>query len=446
MTKLMRSVSGIRGVMGDTLNPIVLMEYLNAFLQLTQAKKIVIGRDSRPTGESIENLVCEACCAAGVESIRLGLATTPTVEMMVPYLKADAGIIVTASHNPIEWNALKFLNREGIFLKESEVEALFKLVDEKKFVWAPYHQYKSHSSYPNANQIHIEQTLQLPYINVSLIQSKKFKVGYDAVNGAGSLIIPELLKRLGCEVVPLYTEPNGLFPRGAEPTPENLQDLGQTVKTHQCAVGFATDPDGDRCALVDENGVPPGEEYTLALAVKLFLKHKKGPITINLSTSRMIEDLAEEYGVPVHRAKVGEINVTEKMQANGSVIGGEGNGGVILPELHYGRDGVLAVALILQLLAETGKTLSELVATIPSYHMEKIKIPIVGKSLNHIYGKLLAKFANLKLNQEDGLRFEWERKWVHIRASNTEPIIRVIAEAPSEPEAKQLCQKIMAEV
>jgi len=442
MDQLMRSVSGIRGIVGTSLTPLTLMEYLNGFLKLTSAKKIVLGRDSRPTGPLIEDLICAGCAAAGVEVIKLGLATTPTVEWMVPLLKADGGIIITASHNPIEWNALKFLDHEGLFLRGHQVEELFKLVDGKIFSWASYNQLGTVTEENGGDLSHIQGILNLKYLQPKLIRSKKFKVVYDAVNGAGSHIIPALLKELGCEVICIHCTPNGVFPRGAEPTPENLAILGQNVLKEGAAVGFATDPDGDRLALVDEQGKPLGEEYTLALVAELILRHNKGPVTINLSTSRMLEDIAQKHGVSCYRAKVGEINVTEKMLQNKSVIGGEGNGGVILPDLHYGRDGVLGVALILQLLAEDMQNLSQLAANITPYVMVKTKIPLAGQKLSDLYSHLQTKFLDAQVNTDDGLHLSWKKSWVHIRASNTEPIIRVMAEAPTQKEASDLCDAI----
>jgi phosphomannomutase len=265
------------------------------------------------------------------------------------------------------------------------------------------------------------------------------------VNGAGSLIIPELLRRLGCDVHAIHVTPDGIFPHGAEPTPENLADLGRAVREHGCAVGFATDPDSDRCALVDERGEPLGEEYTLALAVELLLRRKKGPVTVNLSTSRMSADIAARHGVPFARAKVGEVNVTMEMRKNGSVIGGEGNGGVILPDLHYGRDGVLAVALTLQALTEGKKTLSALAAEIPAYRIDKRKFAL-GAPLETVYAKLEKAFAGATIDRRDGLWFGWEdaRSWLHVRPSNTEPVVRAIAEAPTATEAARLCDAVAA--
>ena len=451
MSKLMRSVSGIRGIVGADFNPVVISRYVNAFVRLLGAKRVVVGRDTRPTGPMVEQAVVAALTASGAEAVMLGMTTTPTVEMAVITEKADAGIIITASHNPLEWNALKFLNGEGIFLDEDAVRKLFALVDADDQVW------KDHSGVGGivrkdtaehyeggADDAHLKATLALPGIDVDLIRSKNFKVAYDAVNGAGSLIIPELLRRLGCEVHAIHVKPDGIFPHGAEPTPENLADLGRAVREHGCAVGFATDPDADRCALVNERGEAVGEEYTLAIAVDSYLRRHPGPVTVNLSTSRMSADLAARHGVPFARAKVGEINVTMEMKKNGSVIGGEGNGGVILPALHYGRDGVLAVAMVLQALAERNLTLSGLIADIPAYHIDKRKFELGTTSLPDVYARLEKGFTGAEVDRRDGLWFGWEaaKSWVHVRPSNTEPVVRVIAEAPTAAEAARLCDAV----
>lgn len=442
----MRSVSGIRGIVGPAFSPSLIVNYVNAFIQLTKAKKVVIGRDTRSTGPMIENLVASACSASGAEAVMLGVASTPTVEMEVLNCKAGGGIIITASHNPIEWNALKFLTHEGIFLDEPQVKALFELVDNNRFDWKDWSQVKPVSRLEGADERHIDAVLKLPFIQPERIRAKKFRIAYDAVNGAGSLIVPKLLKALGCEVEAINVEPNGIFPHGAEPTPENLGQLEELVARKKCHAGFATDPDADRCAIVNDLGKAMGEEYTLALATMLVLEHKQGPVAVNLSTSRMSDDIAARHGQSVLRTKVGEINVTVGMKANGSVIGGEGNGGVISPDLHYGRDGILAVAMTLQLMAEKGKPISAIAAEFPAYHIEKQKYGVAGKKLDVIIGRLLAKFPDAKVDQQDGIRFEWDRSWVHLRASNTEPVVRVIAEAPERDQAVKLCKAIEEEL
>jgi len=438
----MRSVSGIRGIVGPDFNPALIAQYVNAFVQLTGARRVVIGRDTRPTGAMIESAVAAACQASGAEAVMLGMASTPTVEMAVIDQKAGGGIIITASHNPVAWNALKFLTAEGIFLDQGQVEKLFALVDGGHFQWKAWDGVAGVSQSASADGAHIDAVLKLACIDEKLIRSRGFKVAYDAVNGAGSLIIPALLARLGCEVHAIHVKPDGMFPHDPEPTPENLAGLSAAVKARACDVGFATDPDADRCAMVDENGVAIGEEYTLAFATELILSHTPGPVTLNLSTSRMCEDIAAKYGVNCERAKVGEINVTVRMKANGSVIGGEGNGGVILPDLHYGRDGILAVAMTLQLLAEKTAKVSEIVASIPSYHIEKRKHAASGAKLQAGREALKRRFSDATLDGSDGLRFSWPKAWVHVRPSNTEPIARIIAEAPTRPEAEKLCDAV----
>ena len=444
MSKLMRSVSGIRGIVGPDFNPILVAGYVNAFVQLLRAKKVVVGRDTRPTGSMVESCVAAALQASGADAVMLGVASTPTVEMEVIRQKADAGIIITASHNPLEWNALKFLNHEGIFLDEEQVKDLFALVDAENFAWTDHSGAGRITHETGADEAHIRAILALPYINVEALRARRFKVAYDAVNGAGCLIVPQLLKELGCDITAIHITPDGIFPRGAEPTPENLVDLGRAVLKGGCDVGFATDPDADRCALVNERGEPVGEEYTLALAVDFMLRHKKGPVTVNLSTSRMNEDLAAREGSTFARSKVGEINVTVEMRRNGSVIGGEGNGGVILPDLHYGRDGILAVALILQSMLERESSLSGLVAGIPAYHIDKRKFELGDKSLADVYARLETAFAGATIDRRDGLWFGWEKSWLHVRPSNTEPVIRAIAEAPTQEETARLCDAVSA--
>jgi phosphomannomutase len=442
MSKLMRSVSGIRGIVGPDFNPILIAGYVNAFVQLLSAKKVVVGRDTRPTGTMVESCVVAALQASGADVVILGVASTPTVEMEVVRHKADAGIIITASHNPLEWNALKFLNGEGIFLDEAQVQDLFALVDADNFAWTDHAHAGRVTQETGGDEAHIAAILDLPYVDVEGLRKRRFKVAYDAVNGAGYRIVPQLLRELGCEITAIHVTPDGIFPHGAEPTPENLGDLGRAVVENGCDVGFATDPDADRCALVNERGEAVGEEYTLALAVDFLLRHKRGPVTVNLSTSRMSEDLALRHGASFARSKVGEINVTVEMRRNGSVIGGEGNGGVILPDLHYGRDGILAVALTLQSLLEKGGSFSGLIAGVPAYRIDKRKFDLGSKSLPDVYYRLEKAFAGAVVDRRDGLWFGWEKSWLHVRPSNTEPVIRAIAEAPTEAEAAALCESV----
>jgi len=442
MSVLMRSVSGIRGIVGDTLTPLVLMTHVKAFLEVTGAKKVVIGRDSRPTGEQIASFVSGFCRMCGVHVVDVGLATTPSVELFVTHTHADGGIIITASHNPLEWNALKFLNHDGVFLGPSEVNKLFALADANDFKYPDYRQMGNHSYLEDGDALHIEGTLLLPCVDVDAIRKAKFKVAIDSVNGAGSYIVPRLLEALGCHVVRVHCNPDGTFPRGAEPIPENLGDLQKAVKANHCAIGFAVDPDADRCAIVDGNGFAIGEEYTLAISMDEVLSSNPGSVCVNLSTSRMNEDVAAKYGVPCTRSKVGEINVSLQMMEQGCVIGGEGNGGVILPALHYGRDSLVAVALVLSWMAHHKMGPEGYVLSNPRYVMPKKKFALGTKPVSAILPEVQKEFAGWKADTRDGLWLGSENSWVHVRASNTEPIIRVIAEAPTAEEAEALCARV----
>ncbi len=438
----MRSVSGIRGIVGSSLSPQSLSAHVKAYLEVIKAKKIILGRDSRPSGDAISNFVASLCQLSGVEVLDVGLATTPTVEVLVTHYQCDGGIIITASHNPIEWNALKFLDNKGLFLGPEVIQKLFDIADQGVFTYPDFSQIQKHIPLKNSDDIHIQNILNIPFLRLKKIQNTKFKVAIDAVNGAGSFIVPKLLKNLGCEVVELHCTPNGLFPRGAEPTPENLSELSKTVIENNCAVGFALDPDADRCALVDSKGMAIGEEYTLAIATEEVLSQKSGPICINLSTSRMNEDIAKKYKSSCSRAKVGEINVSLQMIQENCIIGGEGNGGVILPASHYGRDSLVAVALVLSWMAHHQAGIEHFVDTNPRYFMPKKKFELQNKTLEKILEDTQKEFKDWNMDSRDGLRFEKENSWIHVRASNTEPVIRVIAEAPSEIEAENLCQRV----
>lgn len=442
MSKLMRSVSGIRGIVGDSLTPTTLLSHVKAFLEITKAKKIVIGRDSRPTGEAISNFVTAFCRLAGTEVIDAGLSTTPTVEILVTETKADGGIIITASHNPVEWNALKFLDHQGLFLGPKAVESLFKIADQGDFLFPDYTRVATSTLLKDADDVHINGTMGIEFVDTLAIKKKHFKVAIDAVNGAGSFIMPRLLEALGCEVYKIHCSPNGKFPRGAEPLPENLADLSKAVLDNHCDVGFALDPDADRCALVDGKGKPIGEEYTLAIAMEEVLSQKLGSVCVNLSTSRMNEDVAEKYGCLCTRSKVGEINVSLQMMEEKCIIGGEGNGGVILPALHYGRDSLVAAALVLSWMAHHDGGPEKFVSENPSYFMPKKKFNLNNKPLASILEEVKKEFSDWDMDERDGLRFAKDKSWVHVRASNTEPVVRVIAEAPSEDEANDLCKRV----
>jgi phosphomannomutase len=334
------------------------------------------------------------------------------------------------------------LNNKGLFLGPADVKKLFELADADNFNYPDYRNMGKYEFMKDADGVHVDGTLKIPFVDVEAIKAKHFKVAVDAVNGAGSYIVPRLLEQLGCDVVRVHCEPDGTFPRGAEPIPENLGDLRKAVKDNGCAVGFAVDPDADRCALVDGLGQSIGEEYTLAIATEEVLSQKKGGVCVNLSTSRMNQDVAEKYGCEFSRAKVGEINVSLQMIEKGCVIGGEGNGGVILPALHYGRDSLVAAALVLSWMAHHDGGPEKFVAENPSYAMPKKKFELGNKSVAEILPKVKAEFAGWDMDERDGLWLGHEKSWVHVRASNTEPVIRVIAEAPSAEEAESLCSRV----
>ncbi|MBD3234051.1 MAG: phosphoglucosamine mutase [candidate division Zixibacteria bacterium] len=441
--KLLISVSGIRGVVGaeDGLTPETAVRFGAAFGTFCKSGKIIIGSDTRPSRRMIIPAVCAGLIGCGRDIIDLGICPTPTVELAVKKMKAAGGIIITASHNPPEWNALKLLNSKGMFLSSTEGEKLLEIFKSAEFAYKPHNRlgriYKEEFI-----QFHIDKIMKLDAVRTRAVQNRKFKVALDCVNGAGALLSPKLLKKLGCRVICLNCEPTGKFGRGPEPVPTNLRKLSTAVKDNGCDIGFAHDPDADRLAIVDENGKAIGEEYTLAFAVDYILSHQKGAVAANLSTSRMIDDIASRYGVKVHRTKVGEINVSLKLKSAKGVIGGEGNGGVIYPNLLYGRDGAVGIALILSYLATTKKTVSEAVAGIPSYVMIKGKVDITKEDIEKKKRRLISAFTDAKLNSDDGFKFEYKDKWIHIRASNTEPISRVIAEAPGKSEAQELIDTV----
>ncbi|HNY30908.1 MAG TPA: phosphoglucosamine mutase [Fibrobacteria bacterium] len=438
---LMRSVSGVRGIVGDGLTPTSLAVHVNAFVQEVGRGRILVGRDARDSGPLVEDLVCATLALSGCTAVKLGISSTPTVEMAVlADPEAVGGIILTASHNPAQWNALKFLDKNGLFLGPDSVRSLFDRVDRDDLRWVPHTEMGRVIQGQDADDLHIDAILKLPEIALPTISKRKPKVVVDCVNGATYRIAPRMLERMGCEVQVIHATPDGTFPRGAEPVPEALADLGLAVRNFGADLGLAFDPDGDRLALVDELGTPLGEEATLALGVRHILAKRPGGVAVNLSTSRMSEDLAQAAGVPFQRTPVGEIHVAKAMLAANDVVGGEGNGGLILPHLHPGRDGLLAAAVVLSLLSESGRKLSELAATLPRYAMVKTKFGLEGKSLPAAIAALETRFADAQKDVRDGLRLSWPDSWLHVRASNTEPILRAIAEAPTEERARELCE------
>lgn len=440
----MIGVSGIRGRVGFGLTPEVVARYAAAFgawaIARGKSKQIVLGRDSRVTGPLFHTVTRAALESVGADVIDIGLTTTPTIQLAVEHHHAAGGLGITASHNPIEWNALKFIGSDGLFLSAAQGAAMRGLV-EKGIPYATYDKLGETRFDGEAMARHLDQVLALPFLDIAGIRSRRFRVAYDACRGAGGAIIPHLLELLGCQVEAIELEADGRFPRPPEPVPENLGPLERLVRATGAQIGFATDPDVDRLALVSDAGVAIGEDYTLALATRVVLRHRSGPVVTNLSTSRIVDDMAAVTGARVIRAPVGEVNVALRMRSEGAVIGGEGNGGVILPELHLGRDAPLGVALLLQLLHEDAEPLSAIIGRFPKYAIIKDKLDRPAKPLDAVYAALIAAFPDAEADTQDGLRLGWKDRWVHIRPSGTEPIVRVIAEAPTQDAAKALVER-----
>jgi phosphomannomutase len=441
---LMVSVSGIRGRVGEALTPEVVASFAAAFgawaLKKRPGRPIILGRDSRVSGPMFHRAALAALQSVGANVIDIDLTTTPTCQLAVEDQHAAGGIMLSASHNPIEWNALKFIGPTGLFLEASEGEEMRGLLDRRipRATWDRLGNVETDST---AVERHIARILELPYLDVAGIRKRHFHVALDCVRGAGSVIVPALLERLGCTVTGIHLEPDGKFPRSPEPVAENLGDLERLVRDSNADVGLAVDPDVDRLALVSESGKALGEDYTLALAVMVVLRHNKGPVVTNLSTSRVVEDAAVRGGSTLTLAPVGEVNVAVRMRELHAVVGGEGNGGVILPEVHLGRDAPVGIALVLQLMLEAAKPLSAIAAELPRYFIVKDKLDRPKTSLDSVYAALRDAFPDAGADTQDGLRLAWRDRWLHVRPSGTEPIVRVIAEAPTEAEARRLVQQ-----
>ncbi len=438
MEPLIISVSGMRGVVGEGLTPEVTLRFASAFGHNVNGGKVILGRDPRPSGGLVRHAVLSGLLSTGCEVVDLGVCPTPSVHLNVRELKASGGLVITASHNPIEWNGLKAVNSEGIFLSPKEVEIFERLMKESSFRRAPWHELRSVEEDGNGIRRHVDKIKALKWLDVDSLKRRKFKVAVDCCNGATSLALPELLKELGCEVVELFCEPGREFPRGPEPVRGNLTELGTLVKQTQADIGFGIDPDGDRASVVSEEGSPLGEEYTLALATQFVLRKESGKVVTNLSTSRMIEDVARQSGAELVRAKVGEAWVVDKMRDIDALIGGEGNGGVILPRANYTRDSLVGVALILQHLLESGGSVSELRDSLPKYHMVKTRVACDPGRADEILSSLRDSFAEESLDLTDGIRVDWPDSWIHVRKSNTEPVLRVIGEGRSKEKVDRL--------
>ncbi len=427
---LIRSASGLRGIAEDHFTPKLINNYISAFITTQNIKSCVIGRDGRPSGKQISQWVIDSFHKNGINVENCGLATTPTMQVMTEKEHYDGGIVITASHNPSEYNGLKFLQSDGTFLTPEQCEKLFKAVDHNVSIVQP-DSFGVVSDYSTANEEHVEKVLAAMCIDTDNIRKNKFKVVIDCVNGAGSFILPMLCEKLGCEVITINCNGNGDFTRIPEPLAENLNELEQKVLNVGADVGFATDPDGDRLSIVSNKGNAIGEEYTLVLAVKNYLNYQKSIVATNLSTSMMLESIANE----TIRTKIGEAHVVQKMNELNIPIGGEGNGGVILKEVHSGRDSLVAISMILSLLSSSGKSISDEISNIPQYLMIKDKILIDDKI---DFDSLETIFDCNEINKIDGIKFIWPNKWIHIRKSNTEPIIRIFAEAKTQEEVNEL--------
>ena len=440
---LIRSISGVRGLTDSHLTPKISSIYARALHTSLPDGVIMAGRDSRPSGDMILHAMTEELVGLGRTVIQCGVVPTPTVQFMVHNTEAVGGFIVTASHNPVEWNGIKFLRSDSTFFHPEECQDLFNMVDqnvelkkskEAGIVWPEQ----------NAIQKHVIACASISCIDLNRIQRRKFKVVIDAVNGAGAIALPNMLEALGCEVIELNCEPDGNFTRGTEPLPENLNDLSAMVKNHNADAGFAVDPDADRLAVVNEHGEPLGEEYTLVLAADGYINEtgKKERFVVNLSTSLALEKLAHKNGSTVERSAVGEINVVNKMNEVNSNLGGEGNGGVILKECHLGRDSMVGATMVLNRMSQTENTLSEIHRTLPIFKIVKDKISVDTIDSDELIDKVSNLFNDADKNDLDGIKFTWDDKWVHLRRSNTEPIMRIYAEAPSEDQALELVSKI----
>ncbi|MFC2467392.1 MAG: phosphoglucosamine mutase [Capnocytophaga endodontalis] len=455
---LIKSISGILGTIwgapDDNLTPIDAVKFAAAYgtwlkkhIYKTRVK-VVVGRDARISGEMVQNLVQYTLVGLGIDVVDIGLSTTPTVEVAVTMEQADGGIILTASHNPKQWNALKLLNNKGEFLNAQEGEEILRIAAANEFTFAEVDALGHITHNDTYIQRHIDAVLSLlPLATLEAIRKRKFKVAVDAVNSTGGIAIPLLLERLGAEVVPLYCEPNGQFPHNPEPLKEHLADICAKVVEAKADLGVVVDPDVDRLALITEEGEMFGEEYTLVACADYYLSKKKGNVVSNLSSSRALRDIAEKHGVEYAAAAVGEVNVVTKMKEVNAVIGGEGNGGVIFPELHYGRDALVGVVLFLSLLVEKGIAVSALRRSYPAYFMSKNKIQLTtGLNPDKVLHAMQEKYAHEQITTIDGLKIDFPFSWVHLRKSNTEPIIRIYTEAKTQAEADALATRFMEEM
>ncbi|MBS1271097.1 MAG: Phosphomannomutase/phosphoglucomutase [Candidatus Marinimicrobia bacterium] len=451
---LVESISGIRGIVGTGLTPQFVVNYVTAFAHWVDGPRVVVGRDSRQHGLLIRQLVIATLRAKGIEVCDIGITPTPTAQLMTEQLTADGGIMITASHNPEQWNGLKFISADGMFLNADQVTELFEILRNGEFTFQEWDQIGDVREIHGAINEHIESVVDLSLIDTEKIAEKNYKVVIDAVNGAGSIALPALLEELGCEVLPINCIPNGRFPHEPEPLPENLTQLREEVKKQGADLGIVVDPDADRCGLVDENGEYLVEEYTLAMAVDGVLSYLQEhnpsqlnkPVVTNLSTTLAVDKVAEKYGVEVIRTPVGEINVAAKMAETDALIGGEGNGGVILAESHLGRDSLVASALVLQRLTDLDMSIREYFDSLPYFVMSKQKIEIGDSNPDAVLEQMQHQNGGAEIDTQDGVKLTWSDQWVHIRKSNTEPIVRVYAEAGNREQADELAHQYIEKI
>ncbi len=453
---LIKSISGIRGTIGgkssEALTPLDVVKFTSAYsawiLAQGNKKKVIIGRDARVSGEMVAKLVAATLQGMGIEVLDLGLSTTPTVEIAVTAENAAGGIIITASHNPAQWNALKLLNHKGEFISEADGAWILKVAENQDFGYATVSNLGNYSQNNTYIQKHIDMILNLPLVDIKAIQSRNFKIIVDAVNSSGGIAVPMLLRALGVEqITELFCEPNGNFPHNPEPLPEHLSHIISRMESRDFDLGIVVDPDVDRLAFVCEDGTPFGEEYTLVAIADYVLQNINGNTVSNLSSTRALRDITKKWNGNYYASAVGEVNVVEKMKEVNAVIGGEGNGGVIYPELHYGRDALVGIALFLTHLAKTGKSTKMLRMGYPNYHISKNKIELTPNiNVDDILIGIETKYNRQTINKVDGLKIDFENEWVHLRKSNTEPIIRIYSESESAATAEYLAQKIISDI
>ncbi|WP_299826054.1 phosphoglucosamine mutase [uncultured Pontibacter sp.] len=453
---LIKSISGIRGTIGgqagEALTPVDVVKFAAAFgtwvLKTTGNNTIVVGRDARISGEMVNKLVCATLQGLGINIIDVGLSTTPTVEMAVPDMNAGGGIILTASHNPKQWNALKLLNQKGEFISDEEGKLVLEIAEKEAFEFAQVTELGSYKTDCTTMGKHIEAILELPLVDVEAIREKNFSIAIDCVNSTGGIAVPMLLEALGVKTVEkLFCEADGNFPHNPEPLPENLREIAKVIEKGKFDLGIVVDPDVDRLALVNEDGSMFGEEYTLVAVADYVLKNQVGNTVSNLSSTRALRDVTEKAGGAYYAAAVGEVNVVNMMKAENAIIGGEGNGGIIYPELHYGRDALVGIALFLTHLAKSGMSMTRLRASYPSYYISKNKIELTPEvNVDEVLRQMQERYAKQPINTIDGVKIEFDKEWVHLRKSNTEPIIRIYAESDSNATAEHLANKIIADI